>query len=117
VNVNQNKFPVQIKEKATSLKLIKGQKIDRVKLLQKILSIFEELYQLLVGGEDNKILELWKQQLNILNTSIVIKSNCKTYRGTAIDISSRGELVIRNEEGQIMSFWAGDASLRKEVGK
>ncbi len=111
LNVNQNQFSEQLKEKATSLKIITAQRVDRVKLLQNILSSFEKFYQLLLRGEDNKILELWKDQLNILDTSIVINSNGKTYHGTVVDISSRGELMIRNEENEIMSFWAGDASL------
>lgn len=111
LNVNQDEFPEKIKDKATSLKIITGQKKDRVKLLQKILNTFERFYHLLLQEKDDKILELWKAKLNILNTSVAIKSSGKVFRGTAIDVSSRGELMVKNKEGEILSFWAGDASV------
>ena len=111
INVNQQQFPDRLKDIATSLRLSSGQKVNRVNLLQNILLHFEKFYKQLNSGQEKEILRLWKNRLNIMNKVVVINSNNENYKGKAIDISPRGELLIETKKGEILSFWTGDTSL------
>lgn len=114
INVNQDYFPEELSAKATSLKIALNTRIDRTGLLQGILNFFEGYYQKLLEGRFKEILKEWKGYLNILGESVTIYSGSETYQGRVIDISSLGELVIKDNSGKVWSFWAGDVTLRKE---
>ncbi|MFW5985684.1 MAG: biotin--[acetyl-CoA-carboxylase] ligase [Halanaerobiaceae bacterium] len=111
INVNQEYFPEDIKEKATSLKIVSGQNISRKKLLSDILLEFENFYELLLANEEKEILKQWKNKLDILGHRVQIKTNNRDYYGRAIDISEGGALILEDESGKQHKFWAGEASL------
>lgn len=113
ININQEQFPDFLKDIATSIKNETGQQVDRIKLLQNILSNFEELYQKLLSDKENELLQLWKDKLKCLNNYVTIDSNGEIYRGKAVDVSPRGELIVQDESGNKHSFWTGDTSLEK----
>lgn len=114
INVNQDYFPEELATKATSLKIALNTWIDRTGLLQGILNSFEGYYQKLLEGRFKELLKEWKGYLNILGEFVTIYSGSEIYQGRVIDISSLGELVIKDNSGKVWSFWAGDVTLRKE---
>ncbi|MFW5988530.1 MAG: biotin--[acetyl-CoA-carboxylase] ligase [bacterium] len=114
INVNQEIFPEEIKKIATSLKIEYGQEINRKSFLEKILKSFEKFYLLLIAGQDNLLLELWKDNLKIIDKEVIIINNKEKIKGRVINISERGELILEDEKGEIYTFWAGDVSLREE---
>lgn len=116
LNVNQKSFPAELTE-ASSLYLLGEKKLDRIKLLQSILNAMARYYQRLLAGDDSKLLKEWKGYLNILNKKVTIYSSKKVYQGIVIDISQKGELLLKDEQGKTHSFWAGDVSLRKQEGR
>jgi BirA family biotin operon repressor/biotin-[acetyl-CoA-carboxylase] ligase len=111
INVNQQSFPEEIREIATSLCQLKNDSINRKELLQSILQYFEKYYTKLLEGNEESLLEEWKGKLRILGRCIEITSSGKEYKGKVVDISDKGELILKTNEGDIRSFWAGDTSL------
>ena len=112
VNVNQTDFPDELVEIATSLQRYFNQPVDRTVLLQVILKWLEEYYRRLVAGDWAGILAAWKEHLAIEGKKVQIISGEQTYWGRVIELSSQGELVIKDEQGVIHTFWSGDVSLR-----
>ncbi|MFW5986528.1 MAG: biotin--[acetyl-CoA-carboxylase] ligase, partial [Halanaerobiales bacterium] len=113
INVNQEDFPSALRERATSLRKVSSEKVGRVNLLQSILNEFVFYYNLLPDKQE-QLVSCWKERLQLLGQKIVIESGGKKYRGIAVDISCRGELLLKDNRGDILSFWAGDTSLVKE---
>ncbi|MFW6264612.1 MAG: biotin--[acetyl-CoA-carboxylase] ligase [Bacillota bacterium] len=114
INVNQEFFPEDIKEIASSLKVEYGEKVNRKKLLKFLLGSFEKFYFLLLEGKDRLLLEKWKDYLDIIDKKVSIINNDDKIRGRVVNISKRGELILIDEDGQLHTFWAGDVSLRQE---
>ena len=113
INVNQEKFPDQIKEKAISLYNILGNKVDQIELLKDILFYFENFYFRFLSGEKEKLLDEWKNKISLLGKEVTVKSDGKKYQGKAVDIAKDGRLVLLTDKSEKIKFWAGDTSVRK----
>jgi len=113
INVNQEKFPNQIKEKAISLYNILGNKVDQIELLKDILFYFENFYFRFLSGEKEKLLDEWKNKISLLGKEVTVKSDGKKYQGKAVDIAKDGRLVLLTDKSEKIKFWAGDTSVRK----
>ena len=111
INVNQNKFPDELAGKAISIKKVLKKRVNRYKLLGDILLIFEKYYQKIISGKEEAIINLWKSNLNILQKTVSIEREGKTYQGRVIDLSSRGELILKDKNNKIHNFWTGDTSI------
>ncbi|MCF8008577.1 MAG: biotin--[acetyl-CoA-carboxylase] ligase [Halanaerobiales bacterium] len=115
INVNQDSFPVDLKKFSISLKNIKGNKVDRAKLLTEILNNFSIYFKLFNNKEYKKVTGMWKKEMKLLNKNVVIKkSNGNRINGTVIDITDKGELVLKKEDGSIKTYIAGDISIDKK---
>lgn len=113
VNLEEDDFPETLKEKASSLKLVKGHDIDRIKLITSVLNHFEKLYQsFMVGGDLSETIEIVREgsvlkdkQVKILGTS-----SEKTARVQGID--GEGKLVVKYENGSVENLAYGEVSVR-----
>ncbi|MFP4660640.1 MAG: biotin--[acetyl-CoA-carboxylase] ligase [Halanaerobiales bacterium] len=113
ININQNSFPEEIINIATSLRIEYQKSFRRVKLLKLLLTYFENYYYLLLQAKDKGILETWKEKLSIIGQEITIYSNKQSFSGMVLNISEQGELILKTDDNTIKRFWAGDVSLRK----
>jgi BirA family biotin operon repressor/biotin-[acetyl-CoA-carboxylase] ligase len=112
INVNQNDFPDEIKERATSLRLIMNKVISRELLLAKIISKFFE-YLILFPDNFELIYEKYKNKCTGLGKQISLLFNDKIYNGVLNDINKSGELelLIDNEK---LTFNSGEITILKE---
>ncbi len=114
INVNQETFKGELINKAISLKKFLGIKVDRNSLLKEILIYFEEYYRKLTSEKYSELLDEYKNYLKILGKEVVIYNVSEEIIGKVITVSPQGELIIKDKEGSIHTFWAGDVSLRKK---
>jgi BirA family biotin operon repressor/biotin-[acetyl-CoA-carboxylase] ligase len=101
INVNQEKsdFPPELREIATSLKEVSGRKIKRAMVVQRILEIFERLYdQYLDSGGFAPIRDQWKKQSITLGRHVSAQTPRGIISGTAVDIDETGALLIETEQ-------------------
>lgn len=113
INVNQENFPVEIEDKATSLFKILGSKVDKLNLLKDILFYFENFYFRFLNGDKEKLLEKWKRKISLLGKNVVVQSDGKKYTGKAVDIAKDGRLILLTDKSELKKFWAADTSVRK----
>lgn len=117
INVNQDYFPDDIGQRATSLKIEYQQTIERRRLLIDLLGSLDEYYYLLLAGKEKILLEIWKEKLGIIGEEVAIYSSDNVYYGRVLDISDQGELILKDDKNISHKFWAGDVSLRKNSTK
>lgn len=113
VNVNQNAFRGELADKAISLRMIKGEKINRSALCAAEIKCVFDYFDLINAGETDKVMEEYKQKSAILGKRVQIISINEKISGVCEDFGSGGELLL-NIDGKIKPFHAGEVSVRGE---
>jgi len=95
INVNEDieDFPTNLKNKATSLKIINNHTIQREPLLA---AIFNELDQL-INTNDNYIINEWIKNCSHLEKKITFNYNNKLTTGIFKTINQDGQAIIEND--------------------
>lgn len=110
VNVNYKVTDPEIAHTATSLVQEAGKEVSREKLLGALLNHFEELYSR--SGSGRQVYEAWKQRLDTLGRTITVRFRDEAFEGVAEDVDGEGNLRLRLADGNVMTFEAGEVSLR-----
>lgn len=111
VNISTEEFPPELKDIATSLKIIAAKKIDRIKLLTEIINQLELFYDMSLKQGFTKILDLWRQMSCTLGQEVDVIGVEEKFKGKAIDIDDEGALLVQTGAG-LQRVIAGDVSIR-----
>lgn len=107
-NVDTDSFPEEIRESSTSLKKELGHDINRVELLQKLLSEFEALYLRFQKDGFPSILEEWRDMSATIGEWVKITTQTRTIYGEAVGVDNEGALILETGEGQLEKILAGN---------
>lgn len=117
VNVNAEKFPEELKETATSLYLQGNAKVERNKLLEDIVAVFEKEYKQFLERED---LSFLREEYNCLlvnkGREVRVLEPGNEYTAYALGINDKGELLVRRNDGTVETVFAGEVSVRGVYG-
>lgn len=114
INVNQENFPKEIQDYATSLYLETGKIFDRTILVQDILRSLEKNYIRLSNSQDFKsVIDSWKKRCDMFGKKIMVIHGGKTIIGKAIDVDEKGFLLLEDENSKLLSLSAGDVTIAK----
>jgi BirA family biotin operon repressor/biotin-[acetyl-CoA-carboxylase] ligase len=94
IGVNVNSIP-KIRS-TTSLFLMRGEEIIRVKLLREILENLEELYELLISKKYDEIIKIWRKYSIDYKRKITIKTGRKKIKGESYGIDEYGNLIFKS---------------------
>ena len=115
VNVNLSGDIEQISQPWTSISKINNQYNDRNILYAKLLDNLLNYIKKFEANGFGDFLEEWKANDGLLNKIVSLKSGELVHTGKASGVNDHGHLLITTEDGKIMSFSSGDASLLKDV--
>ncbi len=118
INVNQDSstFDDEIKNKATSLKMHTGKPVSRVRLLESILTRFENIYNIMLQGNTEEIINKWSRYSVTLGKEVKIIVRDMEYNGIAESVASDGKLVVKCNDGVIREISAGEIQVRGLLG-
>lgn len=120
INVNigsPEEFPEEIRRTATSLKIESGEHISRAALMERVLSHFEKNYDTFVRKLDlSDMIEAYSSRLLNRNAQVQVLDPKGHYMGIARGISATGELLVEKENGETVSVYAGEVSIRGMYG-
>ena len=111
LNVNQIKFPPELKEHSISLNLIIGKEIFYQPLFQSILDNISYHYEQLQKGHIKQLLDKYKQFSITLGSYVCIslsENAIENYQGWVIDFNNDGALILRLDNGEDRTFYAGE---------
>lgn len=113
INVNTTCFSEELQDKATSIYLETGKRIEREELLQKILKEFQIQYDIfLESGDLSGIQDAYNQLLVNRNQEVIIMEPSNEYQGIALGINETGELLVKKTNGEIEKVFSGEVSVR-----
>lgn len=114
VNIMPEDFPEELRDKATSLAIMKGEKIPRARFLQAVLEAMDDLYAKVQQQGFAPVMQEWKQYNITLgkNVRVIGVRTGDVFYGKALDIDEDGALVVEKEDGSLEHVLAGDVSIR-----
>lgn len=113
LNVNQDKFPEEIRNIAASLKIIKNKKYDIKKLMKSITKEFFILYDNYYNKNKFKnILKIWKKHCDTINKNVKVITRTKELYGKVIDVDNECNLLLKTENNEIIKIVEGDINIR-----
>ena len=120
INVNIAKpeeFPEEIRQSATSLRIEKGERINRAALIERVLCHFEKNYDTFVRTLDlSGLMETYDEYLLNLNSEVKVLDPKGEYTGIARGINEAGELLVEKDDGTVEQVYAGEVSVRGIYG-
>ncbi len=117
-------FPEEIRDKATSLMCHQGEGLNdadeksarvRTALFREILRELENVYFML-GSNAKAVLDEWREWSVTLGRPLRAEIRGVEYKGTAVDITPEGRLVIKCSDGVIREVMSGEVSIRGVMG-
>ena len=100
----------EIAATAASLNQLAGAEIDRPELLRRILQHMDALYLDLRRGRSP--IPEWRRWLDTLGQRVVVTHHGASSAGLAEDVDEHGNLLLRTDDGRLLTLTAGDITLR-----
>jgi BirA family transcriptional regulator, biotin operon repressor / biotin---[acetyl-CoA-carboxylase] ligase len=110
LNVNGSRFPPELTERATSLRLLTGRTHVRATLLSAIANAFEPAYDQALAKGAESFLPAWRV-FAALPRPCRIERPAGPLEGTALDVDSDGALLVRDRSGQVQRVLSGELAV------
>ncbi|MBQ1506873.1 MAG: biotin--[Ruminococcus sp.] len=112
VNVAQKEFPEEIADKATSLAIESGKDFDQNKLFAEILNEMEKVFTETKLSLESDALNEYISLCTTIGRTVSFRRGSTRLSGTAVDISSGGELRVMLPDGTICSVNSGEVTVQ-----
>ena len=117
INANNREFPDEIKETATSLYIEFGKPVKRAAVIEAVGRYFEQYYDAFIkAGDLSLIMNEYNEMLVNAGNQVRIISGDSEEIYTAVGINPQGELVVKDEDGNIKDIRSGEVSVRGLYG-
>jgi BirA family biotin operon repressor/biotin-[acetyl-CoA-carboxylase] ligase len=111
LNVNQENFPGELAETATSLRVETGKAQSRMELLVRLLHEFEGDYnRFLREGVDSVVARFEEVSTYAKGKRVRVTNGTESYVGTTAGLGPEGLLQVERDDGKIMTVIAGDVT-------
>lgn len=117
INVNQETFPDELRERATSLRMELGHSVRRSELIAAVMESFEKYYAAFMRtGDLSGVKEKYESLLVNCGQDVKILEPGNEYDAHALGIDETGRLVVRTKDGRKKAVYAGEVSVRGVYG-
>ncbi len=116
INVNNESFPEEIAQMATSLYLETGERYNRAALMEEVWEQFEHYYAAFLKTEDlSGLVKEYNAHLVNMHQIVSVLDPKEPFEGKAMGITPRGELIVDTWESRKLVS-AGEVSVRGIYG-
>lgn len=112
----ESDFSKELRNKATSLKVVGKEDYSRSKILGVLLNEIERIYNILCSGDNVYIINAWKERSLIFDKKISYYSNNLNGSGYAKEINDDGNLIVESYDGSQVILRSGEVSVRGVMG-
>lgn len=116
-NLNRREFDSSIRDMASSVFLETGKTIDRARFVADYVSEFMERYDVFLKEQNlSPFLEDYQNHLVNIGREVKVIQRGQEMVRTALGINDRGELLVRDDRGNISAIFSGEVSVRGLYG-
>ena len=113
-NVDENSFPEEVRNIATSLKISENKTFNRAKILGSFLNEFENLYlQVTKNNDYSKVLSICRNNSIILDKDAYLITSLGKEKVKCIGIDDDGALIIKDSKGITRSVISGEITFHE----
>jgi len=114
INVNHlpDQFPEDLKNIATSLRIVNNSLTDRLAVIRSFLMNLDREYQTYLKEGPRPIIEKWSRHTDLFGKKVSVTRGPNVIIGTATGLDKSGRLVLFRDNGQEEAFDSGEVSLR-----
>ncbi len=112
VNTPEEAMAEEIRDIATSLRMLTGKTFSRVDILRGFLEKLEYYYALFQDRQFERIRDRWKELSGIVGKQVKIEGLDRAYEGEVVDLDRDGFLILRKPDGICERIVAGDVLYR-----
>ncbi len=114
LNMDFHEIDEEIKEVATSLKIVTGEEVVREDFLNILLKKLDLWYNIFEKEGFLPVKKRWTSLFSWKGKEVVVLTESTSIKGIAIGIDENGFLLLKNERGEIEKVISGDVTLRRE---
>ena len=113
INVNQlpEQFPKDLKKTATSLRIVNGSPINRLTVIQSLLTTLDREYRFFLAEGGHSVIKKWKLNTDLFGKKVSVKRGSVIITGTAMNLDELGRLVLRRDNGHAEVIDSGEVTL------
>lgn len=112
INLNHESFPPDVSGKASSLRIITGKKTDRNDFFRTlIMSLDRVLSRFLVSLSVDDTLR-FREICATIGRRVTVQRGKDSFSGIAEDISPGGELIVKKDNGEMISVNSGEVTVQ-----
>ena len=112
INISLNREEMgELGSIATSLNLSLGYEVSRETLFRTLLQELDSLYFDIKKGISP--IQEWRESLNTLSEKVSVARGGSKIEGIAEDVDNLGNLIIRTDDGNLVTLTSGDVTLEK----
>ncbi|MBI3584442.1 MAG: biotin--[acetyl-CoA-carboxylase] ligase [Nitrospinae bacterium] len=100
-------FSDELKDKATSIMMEIGKRVDRNLLIAELLNSFEYWYEKFIE-EGETVMKRWRELSDTVGRRIKVNAENQVFEGIAEMIDSEGSLMLRQNNGSLKRVSAGE---------
>ena len=117
INVFQQEFPQELRDRATSIKESGGDVPSREALICAVMEAFEDYYEIFVqDGNLKRLQSLYNLCLVNRDRDVMVLDPKGGFAGTALGIEENGALLVKTRDGLIKAVDSGEVSVRGLYG-
>lgn len=108
VNSGPSRFPAELRDTATSVKIETGRTFQRGRIISAVMREFEKQYGLLMRAETATVIRAWKNLSATIGRTVRVTMGTEVMIGVAEDIDDEGMLLLRLASGALRRINSGD---------
>jgi BirA family biotin operon repressor/biotin-[acetyl-CoA-carboxylase] ligase len=113
VNATAEEFPPYLHDRATSLALVAGHPIDRIRFAGGLLTSLEGYYRRFLDGGFAPLREAWERRSALAGRRVTVRANDVEVAGKVAGIDEDGALRLVDGTGAVRRVVAGEVTLRE----
>ena len=108
LNMRAEQFPADLRYPATSLAIVAGKTVSRLRFTRTLLQEIDALYQTYLEEGSAPIMSAWTELCDMTGKAVQVDCNELKIEGTMVGLAEDGALLVRTATGKIENIYAGD---------
>lgn len=107
-NLEESDYPPELLEKAASLYMLGGRKLDRHQIVASLMKELEELYELYMREGFGPIRTLWEALAVSLHKRAVLTTPQGELEGVPVGLDENGALLLKMDNGEVLPVFSAE---------